>query len=100
MLFLFLGILLLACGGISETNDNITIEKITVNYLENPLGIDDLKPCLTWIMSSEERTGNNPHIKSRLAIRRKPLTEMTIFYGIRLNRFWIKNPKCATLAAN
>ncbi|MGB6151545.1 MAG: family 78 glycoside hydrolase catalytic domain [Pricia sp.] len=50
------GILLLtACAGIQEANDGLTIEKVTVNYFENPIGLDDPHPRISWVMTADGR---------------------------------------------
>ena len=47
--------LLLSCNDAVDVIDGITIKKTTVNYFENPLGIDDQQPRINWIMASKER---------------------------------------------
>jgi alpha-L-rhamnosidase len=52
---LFLVFLMMACQGIKKTDGLIKIDKVTINYFETPLGLDDLEPRISWILSSSER---------------------------------------------
>ncbi|MGB5821113.1 MAG: family 78 glycoside hydrolase catalytic domain [Saonia sp.] len=52
---LFLGVLFFALFSCSDNSDAVVVEKLSVEYLENPLGIDETKPRLNWILHSEGR---------------------------------------------
>ncbi|RED98332.1 alpha-L-rhamnosidase [Marinoscillum furvescens] len=67
---ILLGLVLIAC---TNTNDPISIEKITVNYFENPLGIDDPEPSLTWVMSSSGRNKIQTAYQIKVATSKKNL---------------------------
>ncbi|SOE23194.1 alpha-L-rhamnosidase [Spirosomataceae bacterium TFI 002] len=52
ILLLFLITVILSCG---KSNNGIKVDKLTVNYFENPLGIDDPKPSISWTMVSSSK---------------------------------------------
>lgn len=56
---LLFGLILSSCTQVSEIQKaDITFEKLYCDYQENPLGIDNLAPRLTWIAKSAKSTGH------------------------------------------
>ena len=49
LIFLFL----ISCRGNENKGAGIRIEKVSINYFENPFGIDDQTPRISWVMVSE-----------------------------------------------
>jgi alpha-L-rhamnosidase len=46
---------LFACKDQESVKSSIHIQTLLVNYLENPLGLDDAEPSFSWKMTSAER---------------------------------------------
>ena len=69
----FLGLLMLACKGTGEIDGSVTIEKATINYFENPIGIDDTEPRLSWILSSEARNKRQSAYQIKVATTEEAL---------------------------
>lgn len=72
---LFLGFLLISCGQDSSPVDGIIIEKTTVNYFENPLGIDDQQPSINWAMSSKGRNKKQSAYQIKVAVSEEGLND-------------------------
>lgn len=64
---LFLGFLMFACQGSLESDRLVKIEKVTINYLETPLGIDDPEPSISWILSSDGRNKKQSAYRIKVA---------------------------------
>lgn len=70
---LFLVFLILACQSTNEVNDSIKIDKLSINYFENPLGIDDLNPRISWVMTSGARNKKQSAYQIKVANNEKAL---------------------------
>ncbi|XCF06353.1 family 78 glycoside hydrolase catalytic domain [Tamlana crocina] len=70
LIFLSL-ILLYSCE--KKTDNSITISKITVNYFDNPWGIDDPNPSINWIMTSNGRNKKQTAYQIKVASLKEDL---------------------------
>ncbi|WP_175416240.1 alpha-L-rhamnosidase [Aggregatimonas sangjinii] len=66
VLFLLIGLLFVSCDQ-KDLNENIVVESVTVNYLQNPLGLDDRQPSITWTMSSKGKNKRQSAYQIRVA---------------------------------
>ena len=72
IMLLFIIAIVFSC---QKPNEAISIEKITVNYFENPLGIDDLHPSFSWSMLSNERNKKQSAYQIKVAHSKKMLED-------------------------
>ncbi|WP_282147945.1 family 78 glycoside hydrolase catalytic domain [Algibacter lectus] len=72
IVLLFLLTLVFSC---KKTNEGISIKKVTVNYFENPLGIDDPHPSISWFMVSNERNKKQSAYQIKVASSEKALED-------------------------
>lgn len=72
----FLSILLIACKAEIEREESISVAKVTVNYFNNPLGIDDLEPRITWTMSSNLRNKQQSAYQIKVASSQQALNHV------------------------
>lgn len=69
--------LLIACEDNNLQKTNIQIEKATINYFENPLGIDDQTPRISWVMFSEGRNKKQSAYQIKVATSEEALDSDT-----------------------
>lgn len=75
ILFIFTLILLVSCKNKDTDRTRIQIEKVSVNYFNNPLGIDDLTPRISWVMYSEGRNKKQSAYQIKVADSKEGLDE-------------------------
>ncbi|MBC3757281.1 family 78 glycoside hydrolase catalytic domain [Hyunsoonleella sp. SJ7] len=72
IVLIFLSIILIhSCS--KKAENNISINKTTVNYFESPLGIDDANPSISWTMSSNERNKKQTAYQIKVASLKESL---------------------------
>ncbi|MHA7831767.1 MAG: family 78 glycoside hydrolase catalytic domain [Flagellimonas sp.] len=64
---------IISCTDSVLTKDMVRVEKATINYFENPLGIDDPSPRISWIMSSEGRNKKQSAYQIKVAPSKEAL---------------------------
>ena len=75
LILLIFTIILFACNKTTENNHTISIDKIMVNYLENPLGIDDPNPSISWTLTSKGKNKKQSAYQIKVAHLKKSLDD-------------------------
>jgi alpha-L-rhamnosidase len=66
ILFLIFLFLTTACWS-QGLQDDLKVDRLRCEYLENPLGIDEILPRLSWIVTSESRGQKQTAYQIRVA---------------------------------